>query len=94
MLAGCGIGLLASALAALPIAWARTVPVPDRYKALLASMGLRFALTLALAVSAALSGWFERVSLLLWVAIGYLAQLVVDTQYTLKVLGPPRDPEI
>ena len=93
MVAGCGIGLLASALAALPIAWARRVAVADQYKALLASMGLRFALTLALAVSAALSGRFERVSLLLWVVIGYLAQLVVDTRYTLKVFSPERDSE-
>lgn len=92
LLAGCGIGILASAVGALPIAWARTARPAARYQALLASIGLRTGLLVALMVAAGLSGWFEPVSLLLWAGINYLAQLVVDTRYTLKVLGGERDP--
>lgn len=94
MVAGCGIAVLASAAGALPVARARGAEPAAKYRALLAAIGLRFGLTLALALAAALSGRFERVALLLWVAIGYGALLVVDTRYAWKMLGPERDPEI
>jgi uncharacterized membrane protein len=93
MVVGCGIGVLASMVGALPLALAANAPAAVRNQALFASMGLRFVLVLAMTLAAALSGRFEQVSLLLWVAISYVAQLVVDTRYALKVLGDKRDPE-
>ena len=42
------------------------------------------AFNLVLAVAAVLSGWFPRAPLLLWVAISYVVQLVVDTRYALQ----------
>jgi hypothetical protein len=88
MVAGCGIGLVAAAAGGLPIARARGAAPAAQYRALLAAIGLRLGLTLALALAAALSGRFERPALLLWVAIGYMALLVVDTRFAWKVLGP------
>ena len=38
----------------------------------------------ALTLAAALSGLFERDPLLIWVAITYLALLVVDTWYAVR----------
>jgi hypothetical protein len=38
----------------------------------------------ALGFAAVLSGWFERRPLLIWIGIGYLAQLVVDTRYATR----------
>jgi hypothetical protein len=79
---------VASAAGAWPIARAHGASPAAQYRALLAAIGLRFGLTLALALAAALSGWFERLALLLWVAIGYMALLVVDTRFAWQVLGP------
>ena len=42
-------------------------------------MAVRFAAVLLLALAAALSGWFERGPLLIWVAISYLVALFVET---------------
>ena len=56
----------------------------ERLTATLASMGLRLLALFALTASVALSGWFERRPLLIWIAIGYIAQLVVDTRYATR----------
>jgi hypothetical protein len=87
LLAGCAIGILASALGALPVALARRDrPPAARAQTVLAAMALRLGAALVLALAAALSGWFARRPLLLWVAVSYLAQLVIDTRYALGVL--------
>lgn len=85
MLAGCAVSLLASALGGVPIALARRAgSTPQaRMQSLLMAMGVRFAAVVVLAVAAVLSGLFLRVPLLLWVAIGYAVQLVVETRYAL-----------
>lgn len=85
MLAGCAVSLLASALGGVPIALARGAgSTPQgRMQSLLMAMGVRFAAVVALALAAVLSGLFHTAPLLLWVAIGYAVQLVVETRYAL-----------
>lgn len=85
MLAGCAVSLLASALGGVPIALARRAgSTPQaRMQSLLMAMGVRFAAVVVLAVAAVLSGLFLRIPLLLWVAISYAVQLVVETRYAL-----------
>jgi hypothetical protein len=87
MLAGCAVGILASALGGVPIALARGGP-SARMPALLLSMVIRLGAVVILAVAAVFSGWFARAPLLLWVAIGYMAQLVVDTRYAVQASAP------
>jgi hypothetical protein len=88
MLAGCALALLASAAGGIPVARSRratTAAAPAaRLQAMLAAMGLRFAVLLALGGLAGSSGWFESSPLLIWIAIGYLALLAVDTWYAVK----------
>ena len=47
-------------------------------------MAVRFAVVIVLGTAAALSGEVERMSLLLWIAISYVALLAVDTRYAVK----------
>jgi len=84
LVAGCAIGVLASALGAAPVALRL-----GGAQAALASMALRFAVALGLGLAAALSGLFARGPLLVWVAISYMALLVADTRYALSALGRP-----
>ncbi len=89
MLAGCGVSVLASALGGVPIALARradqTAPAAPaaRLQALLMAMAVRFGAVAVLATAAVLSGLFLRAPLLIWVAVSYAAELVVDTRYAL-----------
>lgn len=83
MLAGCAVSLLASALGGVPIALAHGAAPQARMQSLLMAMGARFAAVVVLAVAAVLSGLFRTAPLLLWVAIGYAVQLVVETRYAL-----------
>ncbi len=86
MLAGCGVGWAASALGGIPVALSRgrALNPAARLQAMLASMGLRFGVVLALGASAAFSGWFGLKPLLLWIAISYVALLAIDTWYAVK----------
>jgi len=84
MIAGCVVGILASALGGVPIALVRGDAPAARMQALLFSMVIRLGAVVILAVAAVLSGWFPRAPLLLWVAISYVVQLVVDTRYALQ----------
>jgi hypothetical protein len=85
MLAGCAVSLLASALGGVPIALARGAGSTQqgRMQSLLMAMGVRFAAVVVLGLAAVLSGLFRTVPFLLWVAIGYAVQLVVETRYAL-----------
>lgn len=83
MLAGCAVVILASALGGVPVALVRGGPAA-RMQAVLLSMAVRLGAVVILAVAAVLSGWFPRKPLLLWVAISYVAMLVVDTRYALQ----------
>ncbi|MEA2560951.1 MAG: hypothetical protein QOH06_2455 [Acidobacteriota bacterium] len=85
MIAGCVIGALASAAGGIPVALGRKATDPGgRLKATMLAMSLRVAVVAALGTAAALSGEFERVPLLLWIALGYVTLLAVDTWYAAK----------
>ena len=87
MFAGCGVSLVGSLLGAIPFTWARRDSARDVSQAILLSTALRFLAVILLAVSLALSGWFQRVPLLVWVAISYLVLLMVDTGFAVRVSG-------
>ena len=81
---GCGVSLAASALGGLPLAMAAgggtrgvTLVFASMVLRLLAAMGLGAAALLVFAP--------EKKPFLLWLAISYLAQLVVDTTYATRV---------
>lgn len=85
MIVGCAAGALASALGGIPVARGRGAAGPaQRLNAMMLSMGLRLAVVAALGAAAAFSGQFERVPLLLWIGISYVALLAVDTRYAVK----------
>jgi hypothetical protein len=85
MIAGCAVGFLASLAGGVPVALARRSSQPTvRSQAAMASMAVRFGVVLALGLAVALSGLFERGPLLVWIAISYMALLVVDTWYAVK----------
>lgn len=83
MLAGCAVSVVASAVGGVPIALARGKAPAARMPALLMAMGVRFGAVVILGLAAVLSGLFDRAPLLIWVAVSYAAQLVVDTRYAL-----------
>lgn len=88
MLAGCAIGLAASLVGGLPIAFgggdgtASRPGMPPVFRAL-AGLGLRLAVAVVLAAAAALSGRFAVAPLVAWTAVGYLVLLTVDTRFAL-----------
>lgn len=87
LLVACALCWLASALGGVPVLVAeiemrrqgarRQAPL----SVLLGSALTRFAAIVGLALAAALSGLLAPAPLLVWVAIGYLALLAVDTWY-------------
>jgi hypothetical protein len=79
MLAGCLVGLIANWLGLASLHLASFNDPARRPTAVLTAMAVRFAAVLLLALAAALSGWFERGPLLIWVAISYLVALFVET---------------
>lgn len=85
MWAGCAVGAVASLMGLLPFVFGRGVSSPaGRFQAMLLAMAVRFGVVLVLGLVAALSGWFERGPLLLWIAISYVALLAVETRFALK----------
>ncbi len=77
-----GVNVLASSLAALTITLARIHPRRERLvSVLLGSLALRVVLVAALAAAALLGGGLARRPFLLWVAIGYVVLLPLDTLY-------------
>ena len=87
MLAGCAISLAASVVGSFPIIAACRGPAVLLAQAALLSTALRLMVVLVLALSAALSDWFDRVPLLVWVAISYLFLLIADTVYAVHFVG-------
>ena len=84
MVAGCAIGVLASAVGALPVARARRSGSSAPLQGMLTSLALRFVTVLVLGLVAGLSGWFATRPLLIWIALGYVAQLALDTRYATR----------
>lgn len=82
--AGIAIGVIASALGALPILLARrSGAAPSPVQGLL-STAIRLAVLIVLGVSVALSGAFAARPLLVWIALGYVAQLALDVRYAVR----------
>jgi hypothetical protein len=90
MLAGCGVGTVASALGGVPVLLFSGVGGASGASGVLAAMAVRFAAALGLGLAAALTGSFERGPLLLWLAISYMVLLTVDTRYALGGFGSPK----
>jgi uncharacterized membrane protein len=84
MVAGCVIGAVASAVGALAVLSARRSGSAVPLQGMLASMALRLATILVLGLSVGLSGWFETRPLLIWIALGYVAQLAPETRYATR----------
>lgn len=87
LLGGCSISWIASCAGALPLAVVLSRgPTGNAVTALLAATGVRFLTVLVLVVPAVFSGWFDRVSLVLWVAVSYLLMLAVDTLLAVRII--------
>jgi hypothetical protein len=84
MVAGCAIGVIASAVGVVPVALARRAGSPGSPLQGLYSLALRFATVLVLGLAAGLSGWFESRPLLIWIGLGYAAQLALDVRYVVR----------
>jgi len=84
MVAGIAIGVIASAAGALPIALSRRRGAPISPTQGLAAMVIRTAAVVVLGLSVGLSGWFESRPLLIWIALGYVAQLALDVWYAVR----------
>lgn len=86
MIAGCAIGILASAMGALPVFFSRRSGARDAIQGVLLSMAVRLAAVVVLGLAAGLSGWFEIRPLLIWIAFGYVATLPLDVRYAIRGL--------
>jgi len=84
MIAGIGIGVIASAVGAVPILLARRSGAGLSPVQGLLSMAIRLAALVVLGVSAGLSGVFETRPLIVWIALGYAAQLALDVRYAVR----------
>ncbi len=93
MAVGCVISLVASAMGAVPVVWARRQMGTDsqaagrRVTAVMMSMAVRFLVVLIMGAAAALSGLFVTAPLLVWLAISYVALLAADTMFALRALS-------
>ena len=86
MIAGCTMSWIASCAGAVPLARALSGPSSETATAILASTTIRFFVVLALVAPLTLSGWFDRVVFIVWVAISYLLLLAVDTCYVVRLM--------
>jgi hypothetical protein len=86
MIAGCAIGIIASAIGALPVFFARRSSSREPLQGMLLSMALRLAAVVVLGLAVGLSGWFEIRPLLIWIALGYVATLPLDVRYAVRGL--------
>ncbi|HEX4964014.1 MAG TPA: hypothetical protein VF173_24520 [Thermoanaerobaculia bacterium] len=84
MVAGCVIGVVASAVAALAIMRSRRPGSGISLQGMMTALALRFVTVLVLGLAAGLAGWFETRPLLIWIALGYVAQLALDTWYATR----------
>ena len=87
MFVGIGISLLASLIGAVPVGLAAARAPQKITQAVLASTALRFLAVLALAAPLLLTAWFDRLVMGVWVGISYLAMLVVDTVFAVRIAG-------
>lgn len=88
MIAGCAIAFLASAIGAIPVARASNRPGVARQgpQVALMAMALRLGAVVVLGSAVGLSGRFETMPLVIWIAIGHAVLLLVDTRYALAAV--------
>jgi hypothetical protein len=86
MIAGCAIGILASAVGALPVFFSRSSGSRNPIQGMLLAMSLRLAAVVVLGLAVGLSGWFEIRPLLIWIAFGYVGTLPLDVRYAVRGL--------
>ena len=79
MFLGMGIALVAALAGLVPPLLFVQRPPREQLTAVLTGMAIRFILTLGLLIAVMLAGQVHRVSAALWVAIGYVVLLAVDT---------------
>jgi hypothetical protein len=84
MAIGCGLSFVGSLAGGIPLAVGAGRPPQERGPYLLASMALRMLVVLGGALVVLLTIEVARPSLLIWVAISYLAFLAVDVGYAVK----------
>lgn len=84
MIAGCVVGLIASLAGGVPVALGRGAGPGAAHQTMMLAMAVRFMAALVLGLAVALSGLFAVRPLLVWIAILYVALLVVDTWYAVK----------
>lgn len=93
MFAGIAISLIASCIGSAVIGLGGRKDPTKAPQAVLLASTIRFVVTLALTASVVLSDWFEPLAIGLWVGIAYLAMLLVDTIYAVRLLGADDRPD-
>jgi hypothetical protein len=80
MLAGCGISLVAAALAGLLLTAVGAGTPQARMQRAFLAMVVRLAVVIVLGLAAALSGEFARTPLLFWMAAAYVVLLPLEVR--------------
>ena len=84
MAAGCGVSLVAAAMAGLLVlATPAATPVAQMQRALLAMM-VRLAIVVVLGTAAVFSGMFPRMALLFWLATTYVVLLPLEVKLAIR----------
>ena len=79
MIAGIGISLVASLVAAAPIAFTRKQAPGGRLNIMLGATALRMFVTMGLFVVVVFAAWFPRNPTALWTGLSYLCLLAIET---------------
>lgn len=82
---GCAVTLAAAAVGAIPLVRAVRKTEPQALVlAVMVAVGLRLGFVLAAALVLLAGDWFPSRPLLIWIAISYLAVLVVETRFAVS----------
>lgn len=94
MVAGSLLSLVGSVVGTIPFAFRSRQP-GDFVARAMGAIALRLSVLIALALAAALSGFFANAPLLIWVAISHAGLLVADTFFARSQLSDqPGDPAL
>lgn len=85
MWVGCGLNVLASAVAGLPIVFVKTEAEATQFlQAQLSALGIRFAIALLGIVAIVLTKLLEPAPFLVWAAVAHLLLLPADIHHLLQ----------
>ena len=87
LVAGCAIAWIAAVVGFVPGCWMLDRAPEQAAKAFLAGSVIRFGAAVVLALPAALAAIVPVAPLLLWVAIGYMVVLLVDTTMVVSLVN-------